>query len=381
MARCDLTIHLEDERETYRPGETVRGTVEVACDGEVHCAGLTAELRWRTHGRGSSAHGERRSQILFEGDWRAGQHTRYPFAFELPAGPFTYHGHYLNVAWEVRTRADVPWALDPKDSREIALEPHAEEEGEAGVEPDWGAAVATPSLLPGELQEEIEARTPGSPTDEDAATAVGASSGGTKWLGNALGIGCLLAFALPLLGLLVAAVYHVLAFARGEIPLEQGLGWIVGGVVAFLLLFGGAFKLLRKLLARKKLGEVVYEVEPRLVRAGEPVRVKVFCQLQAETELLAAVAKIRAQERVVRGSGTNKTTYRKVVYEQEAEIALARKLGRGLPFQAEGTLTLPEDAPPSFEARRNRLRWTVTLRLDIARWPDWTEERVILVHP
>lgn len=133
--------------------------------------------------------------------------------------------------------------------------------------------------------------------------------------------------------------------------------------------------------ATVELGEVTFEVEPRLLRSGDEVGIDVFCQPKEETELRAAVVRLQAEEQVVRGSGTNKTTFKEVVYEETREIAPGRSLPAGLPFQAQGTVPIPAGAPTSFIAHDNQLQWTVSLRLDVARWPDWVEERTILVHP
>lgn len=364
MAKCDLSIHLDEPQAAYHPGDVVRGSVEVRTDEPVRCDGLTVELRWRTHGKASSVKETAVSARLFAGEWRGGAVHRYRFELELPAGPFTYHGHYLNVVWEVYASADVPWAFDPDAEQEIALL------ARPGDEPQWLTAVATPSLLPRELQEAGGGEVPEPVT-----------SSSPSLVRNALGIGCLLTFTAPALILLGAAVVRVLAFTRGEIPTTEGLVWIGVGLGMLVLLGGGLGKVVRQRIAGRKLGEVTAEVEPRLVRAGGSLRVKLYFQPRGEADLLAATARLEAEEQVVRGSGTQKRTYKKVVFEQESEIAAGRRLGRGLPFQAEGTVSIPADVPPSFLARRNRLVWTLTVRLDVARWPDWVEERAILVHP
>lgn len=128
----------------------VRGYVAVRADREVECRKLEASLRWRTRGKGQPVRGEVESLTLFEGTWQAGENRRYDFEMTLPAGPFTYDGHHLEVAWEVRAEADIPWALDPEAEEEIVLEPRP------GDEPDWQTAVATPSLLPEKLRPDAE---------------------------------------------------------------------------------------------------------------------------------------------------------------------------------------------------------------------------------
>lgn len=368
MAKCDLSIQLEDQQEIYRTGDVVRGYVEVRADEEVTCKGLTVTCRWRTRGRGNSVHGEGEEQQVFEGTWRAGMVQRYPFAFELPAGPYSYQGHYLNVSWEIHARADVPWAFDPKAEREFALAPAPE------AEPDWLTAVALPDHLGRKLRNIAK----GEPPDAMPPSTSGPVG---KVVGNVLAIGCLLALAALLVVPMVLGISRGLAVYRGDIHWAEGIGWMIGGGVCALILLGGLFTGLRNLVAQRKLGEVVFEVAPRLVRSGDELRVKVFCQPKTESELQRATALLKAEERVVRGSGTNKTTYKHTVFEEELEISVRRNLSKGLPFQAERAITLPADAPPSFYARDNQLEWTLTLHLDVARWPDWKDEAELLVHP
>lgn len=363
MAKCELILALDKNKDTYHPGERVRGTLEVHVDDDVKCNGLKVGLRWRTHGKGNSVHEEIVSQTLFEGQWQAGTVWSGPFELELPAGPYTYHGHYLNVVWEVFARADIPWAIDPKTTHEIALRPDPD------AEPDWATAVGSTNHLPIAFREKV---------GDQTTTPTAKSSGCT---GNAFGIGCLLVIFSPVLFFLGAGVWRTVQFARGEISFGDVLPWMIIGLIALLVGLFIAFRVARNLVARKKLGAVTLRIDPELVRAGGKLNVSVSCKPAKATELLGATARIVATETVVRGSGTNKTTYREVVYEQDFEIAPARALPPGIPFQAGTSIPIPSEAPPSFYASSNKLAWEVTVRLDIARWPDWVEETEVLVHP
>jgi len=362
LAKCELNIHLEDRQAVYHPGDVVRGHVEVQADREVECKELRTGLRWQTRGKGEPVLGQAEDLTLFEGTWRAGEHRRYDFEMTFPAGPFTYHGHHLEVVWEVRAEADIPWALDPKAVEEIVLQPRP------GDEPDWEAAVATPSLLPKELRPDAEEQ-----PAEERSTA-------SKAAGNAVGLGCLAVFLLGPVALLGLALKGVVDFYRGEIPSTAGVAWSLATVALLVIVGGGVLKLVSALMASRKLGEVTLEVEPRFVRTGDSLQVKITCQPNQEAELQSVVAHLKAEEKVRRSSGKRKRSYKQVVYEQETEIALGRRLARDMPSQIEGKVDVPPDAPPTFLAPRNELRWTLTLRMDIARWPDWTGKREIVVH-
>src|SRR4051812_37999520 len=113
MSTCELRIDLDRPDPVYSPGEPIRGRVEVRAEADCRCRRLTLTREWRTHGRGNRAAGGRLELGLFEGAWRPGEVAVYPFELDAPSGPFTYHGHYLNVDWYLRARADVPSAPDP----------------------------------------------------------------------------------------------------------------------------------------------------------------------------------------------------------------------------------------------------------------------------
>ena len=66
---------------------------------------------------------------------------------------------------------------------------------------------------------------------------------------------------------------------------------------------------------------------------------------------------------------------------QVLELSKRRRVSAGETVALEGSITVPEDAPPSFEAPDNKVRWTVTTELDIEGWPDLEDEQVLTVFP
>ena len=122
MAKCDLAIEFERSDRRYRPGETVSGKVTVQVNAKVQCNGLTVKRLWHTHGKGNYAEGsDSVEEVVFSGEWWPGETHAYPFAFEVPAAPVSYHGEVLNVDHYVAARADIPWAIDPKAEEDFLL--------------------------------------------------------------------------------------------------------------------------------------------------------------------------------------------------------------------------------------------------------------------
>lgn len=384
MAKCDLTIELDTPREVFHPGDEVSGHVVVQTDDSVRCDGLTVELLWSTHGRGTTTAGEAESLHLFDGEWVGSTTMRYAFRFTLPAGPVTYNGHYLNVGWFLRARADIPWKIDPKAEIEIALaagdEDHQavdwERQFTSGYQEDLASAVA-------EVQK--------------AASGPQASAGGSARFslsdlraqafsspgGSLAACGCLaLILGIPLIfaGVFATAAWDAVNKARAGQWGDAVPGLIMGGIlVAVILLIVVA--LIRERMLKARFGTIDFELDPDKVSPGESAGIRISFTPQKESELEKGTLRVEAYEEVVSGSGTNKSTRRHTVYESEVEFCGARRLMARQPVVLEGQIAVPQDAAPSFDAPRNQLTWKVEAQLHIVRFPDWGTSRRLVVRP
>ncbi|MCA9571581.1 MAG: hypothetical protein KC656_27270, partial [Myxococcales bacterium] len=128
------------------------------------------------------------------------------------------------------------------------------------------------------------------------------------------------------------------------------------------------------------LGEVQVEV-PDVLEPGETFDVLVHCVPKRALKLNSLKLALVGQEVVVRGSGTDRTTYRHKVHEEALELDPGRQLKAGEHEVFACSLTLPDDAGPSFAASDNALRWEVALQFDIPRWPDWIKSWQLAVRP
>jgi hypothetical protein len=321
MAKAELSIELEKADRRYVPGETIRGKLRVRVDSDCRCDALTIERQWRTHGRGNRSSGGAIRHDLFQGDWRAGEYV-YPFQFEAPAWPRTYHGHYLNVDWYLNARADVPWAIDPKAEEEILVE--------AGPE----------RFVPD--------------TCFPAETVVSTGA-------HPLQAGC-------------PTIFGLMFVLIGLANLPIGIFFMVPGFIV-------AFLGLRNVLAEMKIGSVKLEVEPLSAEPGGAVRVVLSMVPKSALLLNEATVKLKGIEQVVSGSGTKKTTHTHTLHEAQASLSAKQGIVAGRPVRLETLLELPASAPPSFEAASNKLIWSLNVHLDIARWPDWTHDVALRVLP
>src|SRR6056297_1712640 len=250
MAKCDLSIELDDPQAVYFGGGTISGIVRVHADADVTCNGLEVKTVWRTHGRGNVDQSEAGSATLFTGHWQAGK--QYEYRFELPVAqwPPTYHGFYLNVDHYVDARAKIPWAFDPKASAQFAMRPSAD--------PD--VAAANKAIV-------IEGR---------AAQVVG----------------CIFALAfLPFMIFLCAAGPFALFFLL--LPIGGGIFWLV-----------------RYGLPKWMLGNVRCELAAERFQPGERVSGELVIQPRKQVSIDHINMDFTAREQCVSGSGSNRTTHR-----------------------------------------------------------------------
>lgn len=350
MSKCELDVHLDKADRTYAPGERIRGHVTVTADAAVRCNALTVALQWRTHGRGNSDSGPESKVQIFEGAWDAGAQHAYGFELIAPPGPATYHGTFVNLDHYLTARADLPWAVDPKAQTEILVVPTP-----GTAEYDFGPSYKPPAA---ELSGEGKAMA----------------------LGSALTAGC---FGLPGLGIMAGGVAFGVSWLRGTST--QG---VVPAIVMFLfgavfaaVGFGIAFLFQKRNVAQRRLGSPLVNVSPQTARAGDRVSVQVTLQPRRGVKLTGAKVTLRCQEKAVSGSGTNRTTHGHEVHESEAGLNAPPQLEAGQPASFSASLQLPRDAAPSFAAKDNSVRWTLTLHVGIDGWPDWEREYPITVRP
>lgn len=320
MAKCDLTIELEEPNRTYSGGDHVRGTVLVRTDSSVNCSGLEVESIWETHGRGNVAKGTPFQQTVYSGEWQPGEY-RYDFDLEVARWPPTYHGHYLNVEHYVRVRARIPWAFDPKTSVPIRV-----------------VTMDGPDVIP--IPE---------PTQ----------------LANILVFFLLAIFGLTFLGFGVACI------------LQPTMLLFIGGVAC---IFAGLWFFF-KWLPKWKLGQVEYRLDQSQLAPGEALTGLLSIQPRSSLNINQITLLLSARESCVSGSGSNRRTHQHVLFEATEPLAAAATIAPGKSANYPFRLQLPDTAAPSLELDDNQLLWSLKVHVDIPRWPDWHNEKSFAVIP
>ncbi len=322
MAKCDLSIELDGNPNEVRPGGgMISGVVRVEADKDVKCNGLEVESGWSTHGRGNVASGTFATEVLFTGQWVAGETAEY--RFELPIGqwPPSYHGHYLNVDHAINVRAKIPWGFDPKASASFLMRPSCGPEGA-----------------------ELSEKPP------------------TSALGGCIGSG------IVGIMLFVAAVMLIV----NPFFLVFALLIVVGGSV---------YGFVKWFLPKFLLGTVECELSTTTVVPGEHVGGELFIRPRRNVAINAVTLTFTAEEESISGSGSNRTTHRKEFFSETNVLQDAGTLSAGQEHRFPIAVEIPTDAPYSLELSDNKLQWKALLRVDIPRWPDWTKDITIRVVP
>lgn len=380
MARCELTIELDNNRSTFRPGEAVSGQVVVSTDEAVRCDGLVVELAWATVGGALGSRGTPQELVLFQGELSPVSAQRFPFTFRMPAGLPSYHGHNVELRWFLEARADIPWAIDPVAQAVVDLEPDPE------LDPDWWALFEHERFAPVFLHRARE-----EDTDSDSEEEADGFTTSRKF--GIVDIGCLGLATLfvvlagwSLLNTMLALFDGVTSWAEEW----SGMAFEVG-LFAVSLLVAAWF--IRSRIASWRLGKLRLEIEPRLLRPGQTVAIRVHGTPARDLELEGATCHLQATERSeaekeaherlsqIDNKKRRTRTLHHLIHNEQVEIFPAQTLRAKLPFQLQGDLKIPTDVPSTFATKSARLDWKVKLTLRVKGWPSWEAQRTIVVHP
>ncbi|MDP6544628.1 MAG: hypothetical protein QGH60_11600 [Phycisphaerae bacterium] len=320
MSKCDIVVEFDKADRAFHAGEIISGKVYVTPNADMPCNGILIEIGWSTHGRGNK---DSASIDALEYDGKqflAGQTIAYEFRFESPSGPLTYHGHYLNVDNYLSVRLDVPWSFDPKAREEYLL-------------------------LPG-----------------PACAPVGEVYSVTETGEPAKAIGC---------ALIVVGAIAVVSLFFGFLPVII-VAWIL---VAFL-----GFKVFRNSMASRQLGEAVLCLSRHRAAPGEQLPISVEFSPTRPIGINGITATIKGVEEVVSGSGTNRSTHTKTIYQEHFALSDAAQLSVGRQAVS-GDIPIPQTDAWTFYSDDNKLTWEVTLRVDIPNWPDWVASAELELIP
>lgn len=107
----------------YRPGELLKGLVEVEAREDIRSRSVTLEFGWHTEGKGSRNSEVVDRKSLASGSLRARQSVGDQFVFEVPRSPWSFAGHFITIIWALTVKVDVPMGRDIAVSQPFIVDP------------------------------------------------------------------------------------------------------------------------------------------------------------------------------------------------------------------------------------------------------------------
>ena len=327
----NLEIRLDRPDGVYLANEEVTGVVTIHDpDGGNGQVQLIHE--WRAHGRGSGDFGARVERTLAT-TWERGT-TEIPFVLPMPSGPFTYRGQHTNLDWYVRA-----------ESGGMFNKTKAETSFVYGAVPDMPDVNFGPSYTP-----PVALATAGSSAKQQTRSV--------------------------LIGVVVTVI--AVSFMVAQLPTAFTVPFAV-----FLIVFVGAvfFALIRNRVAQAKLGEVKLTIAPLVLRPSDTVRLRFATVATADLTVSSITVKLVQNEFYASGSGRNRTSATKAVFENVVEVSNQRFVKASEEITFNLGLPIPEGAATTFMAGDNAVTWQVSVTVAIAGWPDWQHLQAITVRP
>lgn len=197
---------------------------------------------------------------------------------------------------------------------------------------------------------------------------------------SAFGCGCLWLITLLWNGFLINWLSVLSLPAPGPVSIGFGLFAIPFVLIGLFLLGVSIMATVGVIGKRLKLGPIRMQVSKPELRPGETFSLSVAQPFKGGVEVAGTTIRLLLRESATYQRGTDTTT---VTHDHVIESVdhPGRRFERGQIFQDERSLTIPATAMHSFAARRNKLQWFITVKLQLKGWPDVVEEFELRVLP
>ncbi len=161
--------------------------------------------------------------------------------------------------------------------------------------------------------------------------------------------------------------------------LAFGLAFI--WLIPFLLIIAGLVWFFKFFLPKQLTGSVKCDVEPKRLQAGEKLKAHLSFTPKRSVKVNGVSYTVSCVEKCVSGSGSNRTTHTHELLKQTEALIGEGLLPAGQLQSFDVAFQIPRHAAPSMKLSDNEITWSVVFRIDIPRWPDWTETITLVVTP
>jgi hypothetical protein len=338
MSEPIIEILFDKPDRTYAPGEEITGVVRVRVDEEYECWTLTLRYGWRTHGRGNRASGKPDEMALaYEEHWSPDTTYVYRLRFRAPRGPATYHGNYLNLDWYIIAEAEVSTPCE-RSPFELTTQP-------------------TELLLrAGDNPIRLRPRSFSSPEEHD-------------------GVGSI---ASPVAVAVFAAVIGVVLLLLSQYGrLDAATIWL--GIAIFGIVFSVMlrFSAAPNTLAALKLGKVMVRINSGC--AENSIQTTILFSPKHAIHLEQIAVDLAVVESATAGSGSRRETHTHTICRRRLVEPCFQRVDAKQDFQAELALGIPPNLPVTFSVPNNAVMWTMTVKLSLHGWFNWTSQTLITV--
>jgi hypothetical protein len=334
MSTNQLMILFDHEDRIYRADEQISGKVVVEAATGLNCREISVRYQWRTHGSGDQNRGSEETLSLVEEGMKflKGERREFPFRFDAPTDPLTYHGHYVNVDWYLKASMYIPGADDLDTEEDFLLVARESPAGNQSFFPLPGAAPSHPKI---------------------------------PWFTILL---CILAISF----LIIGGVF--LLMPQPSVALSVIYFPVIGFFVAFI-----ARKKIFALLFALKIDVKEVQVKPPTIHPGDRASCLVKFQTRGSVYLDKITVQISAEEYASKGSGSASTSLYYTLYKEQYLKSYGEQLAAGRLIAYECPLPIPLYAPPTFLTEDNSIKWSLSLKITCKRWPSWEKTIPITV--
>lgn len=335
-----ISVHYEfDKGEAiYEVGDTISGTAIVTANQETVCNKIVIQMRWQTHGRGNRDAGKwmKENIQVSHNKLSPNESQRIPFSFQLPEGPLTYRGGYLNVDWYLKTIVDARGPFDPSYEEEVIVLPKALE-------------TAYINHYGGVSNQQTSSKQINN-SQRDLIIALAMLSG--------------------------AIMTIAIIFVMGLPPFFGIFGLITLGISSMFF-----YKSIRNSISTQKLGPVKMELSQLDLLPDEEFTCRLSFNPVQDVSVNRISFHLQGDEKVISGSGSNKKTYTNYIFKTQYAQLENKSLLANEDVKLEQRLKLPPNAAYSFNSANNKLEWYCEVTIDIEGWPNWKEKLAIQVVP
>lgn len=138
---------------------------------------------------------------------------------------------------------------------------------------------------------------------------------------------------------------------------------------------------IKVLLPKLKTGNVRSSVEPQRLRPNDQLKGHLELAPKLGLRVNGVSYTVSCTEQCSSGSGSTRQHHNHTVLKQQVSLADAQVLAAGQRHSYDFDFQIPPTAPPSIKLTDNAIVWAVEMRVDIPKWPDWTQVTNVIVEP